>query len=83
MWVLQNQSKQCYQLNELSSNANIQTNKNGGVDNINTKVLKAISTYIADVFVHITNSSIEMVGWPDALGAADIAAIYKKAKNIY
>ena len=55
--------------------------KKGGVDNINTKVLKAIYIYIADALFYISNLSIHLGVWPDALKKADIVPIHKSGKK--
>ena len=41
--------------------------KNGGVDNINTKTIKTLSTFILEPLEHIFNLCIETSIWPDAL----------------
>ena len=55
--------------------------KKGGVDNINSKVLKAIYIYIADALFHISNLSIHLGVWLDALKIADIVPIHKSCKK--
>ena len=50
--------------------------KNGGVDKINAKTLKAISEHIADPLAHIINKCIEKSIWPDALKAAEEVPIH-------
>ena len=55
--------------------------KNGGVDKINAKTLKAISEHIADPLAHIINKCIEKSIWPDALKAAEVVPIYKSGKK--
>ena len=56
--------------------------KNGGVDKINAKTLKAISEHIVDPLAHIINKCIEKSIWPDALKAAEVVPIYKSGKKI-
>lgn len=56
--------------------------KQGGSDDINTQVLKALSTQICDPLVHIFNKSIESGIWPEALKIAQITPIHK-AKEKY
>ena len=45
---------------------NIMENKNGGIDNINTKILKTLSIHIVDQLVHICNLCIYKATWLDA-----------------
>ena len=45
---------------------NIMENKNGGIDNINTKILKTLSIHIVDQLVHICNLCIDKATWLDA-----------------
>ena len=56
--------------------------KNGGVDKINPKTLKAISEHIADPLAHIINKCIEKSIWLDALKAAEVVPIYKSGKKL-
>ena len=56
--------------------------KNGEVDKINAKRLKAISEHIADPLAHIINKCIEKAIWPDALKAAEVVPIYKSGKKL-
>lgn len=61
-------------------------NKSGGVDNINTRTLKAISEYIADPLIYAFNLCIQQSVWPDILKKAEIVPIFKlkdrhKAEN--
>lgn len=51
--------------------------KSGGVDNINTKVLKTISKNIAEPLAHIFNICITQSIWPDALKKAEVVPIHK------
>ena len=56
--------------------------KNGGVDKINAKTLKAISEHISAPLAHIINKCIEKSIWPDALKAAEVVPIYKSRKKL-
>ena len=55
--------------------------KKGGVDNINSKVLKAIFIYIVDAAFHIANLRIHLGVWPNALKKADIVPIQGREKE--
>jgi guanylate kinase len=46
--------------------------KAGGVDNISSKVLKAISDEISEILAYIFNLCIEKCIWPDALKKAEV-----------
>ena len=56
--------------------------KNGGVDKINAKTLKAISKYVAEPLTYIINRCIEKSIWLDALEAAEVVPIYKSRKKL-
>lgn len=60
--------------------------KSGGVDNINTRVIKEIINFIAEPLMILFNNCIEQAIWPDSLKKAEIVPIYKdkekyKAEN--
>ena len=55
--------------------------KNGGVDKINSKVLKCISHHITDALAHLFNLCIEKTVWPNALKSAEIVPIYKSGSK--
>ena len=57
--------------------------KNGGVDNINTKTIKTLATYIIEPLEYIFNLCIETSIWPDALKNAEIIPIYKSSNKNY
>ena len=66
---------------EILNIINNMENKNGGIDYINTKTLKALSVHIVDQLVHIC--SIDKATWPDASKIAEIIPIQKsKEKHI-
>ena len=52
-------------------------NKNGGIDNINTKTLKTLLEHLVDTLVHIFNLCIDQAIWPDALKTAGHTYIHK------
>ena len=52
-------------------------NKAGGVDNINTKILKTLVNYIITPLEHIFNLSIDKSIWPDNLKNAEVVPIHK------
>ena len=51
-------------------------NKNGGIDNINTKTLKTLLEYLVDPLVHIFNLCIDQAIWPDAMEIAEDIPIH-------
>lgn len=55
--------------------------KNGGVDMINTKVLKTIADFIVEPLSYIFNLCIEKSTWPVALKLADIVPIHKSSSK--
>ena len=58
-------------------------NKNGGIDNINSKTLKTVVEHITEPLVHIFNNCIELAIWPDELKMAEVIPIHKsKEKHI-
>ena len=52
-------------------------NKNGEIDNINTKTLKTLSVHRVDQLVHICNLCIDKATWADALKIAEVIPIHK------
>lgn len=52
-------------------------NKQGGIDKINSIVLKKLAPFISSSLAHIFNLCIEKSIWPDSLKAAEIVPIYK------
>ncbi|KAL7287653.1 hypothetical protein TKK_0018294 [Trichogramma kaykai] len=54
-------------------------NKNGGSDNIHSRVLKIISHIISPVLTEIFNDCIEMDIWPSSLKQDDVVPIFKSA----
>ena len=58
-------------------------NKNGGIDNINSKTLKTLVEHITEPLVHIFNNCIEMAIWPNELKMTEVIRIHKsKEKHI-
>ena len=55
--------------------------KNGGVDNISTKVIEHIAIFIADVLRHIVNLSIEKGIWLNALKVAEVIPVHKSGSK--
>lgn len=55
--------------------------KNGGVDNINSKIIIYLPNYLTEPLVHLINLSIEKSYWPDALKRVDIKPIHKTNEN--
>ena len=51
--------------------------KNGGIDGINTRVLKNLSEYIISPLVHIFNLCIVKSVWPKQLKMAEVVPIFK------
>ena len=58
-------------------------NKNGGVDNINTKTIQTLTNFIIEPLVHIINISINKSIWPDALKTAEVKPIFKSGDKNY
>ena len=56
-------------------------NKNGGIDNINTKTLKTLLEHLVDPLVHIFNLCIDQAIWPDALKRAEVIPLYKSKEK--
>ena len=56
-------------------------NKNGGIDDINTKTLKTLLEHLVDPLVHILYFSIDQASWPDALKIAEVIPIYKSKEK--
>ena len=52
-------------------------NKNGGIDNINSKTLKTLVECITEPLGHIFNNCIEMAIRPDELKMAEVITIHK------
>ena len=58
-------------------------NKNGGIDNINGKILKTLVEHLTEPLVHIFNNFIEKAIWTDELKMAEVIPIHKsKEKHI-
>ena len=55
------------------------SNKAGGVDKINVKILKSIVIYITEPLEHIFNLCIIKSIWPNILKTAEIIPIYKNS----
>ena len=49
--------------------------KNGGIDKINAKALKIMSSFISETVASILNLCIETATWPEALKVAEIIRI--------
>ena len=62
---------------EINTIINNMKNKAGGIDNINTRILKTLVNYIIIPFEHIFNQSIEKLIWPDNLKSAKVVPIHK------
>uniref|UniRef100_A0ABD2VZ34 Reverse transcriptase domain-containing protein n=1 Tax=Trichogramma kaykai TaxID=54128 RepID=A0ABD2VZ34_9HYME len=56
-------------------------NKNGGSDNIHSRVLKIISHIISPVLTEIFNDCIEMDIWPSSLKQDDVVPIFKSGDD--
>ena len=57
-------------------------NKAGGVDNINTKILKTLVDYIIIPLEHIFNLSIEKSIWSDNLNNTEVVPIHKARSKL-
>ena len=68
---------------EINTIINNMKNKEGGVDNINTKILKTLVNYIIIPLEHIFNLSIEKSIWPDNLKSAEVVPIHKAGSKSY
>ena len=55
--------------------------KSGGVDKINTKVLKNIAYYIASPLEHIFNLCISKGFWPTSLKSAEVVPMFKSGNR--
>ena len=58
-------------------------NKAGGIDNINTKILKTLVNYIIFPLEHIFKLSIEKSIWPDNLKSAEVVPIHKAGSKSF
>ncbi|XP_074102043.1 uncharacterized protein LOC141529430 [Cotesia typhae] len=56
-------------------------NKSGGVDGINSKILKILVNEIALPLANIFNKCISLAIWPDALKKADIIPLFKNGNK--
>ena len=68
---------------EINTIINNMKNKAGGVDNINTKILKTLGNYIIIPLEHIFNLSIEKSFWPDNLKSAEVVPIHEAGSKSY
>ena len=62
---------------EINTIINNIKNQAGGVDNINTKILKTLVNYIIIPLEHIFNLSIEKSIWPNNFKSAEVIPIHK------
>lgn len=66
---------------EISSIINNFKNKKGGIDGINTKVLKTLSDLLAGPLAHIINNCLITGIWPDDLKMAEVIPIHKSKEK--
>lgn len=62
---------------EMSSTINALKDKGGGIDNIHSRVLRLLTSFISPVLVEIYNNCVSSGIWPKALKKAEIVPIYK------
>jgi hypothetical protein len=63
--------------NEVKQIISNMKNKNGGIDGINSNILKALSNKICNPLVKIFNNCLEKEIWPNALKTAEVIPLHK------
>lgn len=66
---------------EILSIINKFKNKKGGIDGINTKILKTLSDFLAEPLAHIINNCFVTGIWPDELKMAEVIPIHKSKEK--